>query len=106
MYNFEDLDLVILMNTLIEYSSNYNETTESLWFYSKNEDTSFNDGIASNNDIKSFEYETRLLRNTEADRAKKILRNATIDVSLKHWSNFWRSLEMPLINWKIELKLK
>ena len=84
MYNFEDLDLVILMNTLIEYSSNYNETTESLWFYSKNEDTSFNDGIASNNDIKSFEYETRLLRNTEADRAKKILRNATIDVSLKH----------------------
>ena len=84
MYNFEDLDLVILMNTLIEYSSNYNETTESLWFYSKNEETSFNDDIANNNDIKSFEYETRLLRNTEADRGNEILRNATIDVSLKH----------------------
>ena len=72
------------MNILIEYSSNYNETTESLWFYSKNEETSFNDDIANNNDIKSFEYETRLLRNTEADRANEILRNATIDVSLKH----------------------
>ena len=94
------------MNILIEYSSNYNETTESLWFYSKNEETSFNDDIANNNDIKSFEYETRLLRNTEADRGNEILRNATIYVSLKHWSNFWRSLEMPLINWKIELKLK
>ena len=72
------------MNILIEYSPNYNETTESLWFYSKNEETSFNDDIANNNDIKSFEYETRLLRNTEADRANEILRNATIDVSLKH----------------------
>ena len=72
------------MNILIEYSSNYNETTESLWFYSKNEETSFNDDIANNNDIKSFEYETRLLRNTEADRGNEILRNATIDVSLKH----------------------
>ena len=72
------------MNILIEYSSNYNDTTESLWFYSKNEETSFNDDIANNNDIKSFEYETRLLRNAEADRANEILRNATIDVSLKH----------------------
>ena len=72
------------MNILIEYSSNYNETTESLWFYSKNEETSFNDDIANNNDIKSFEYETRLLRNTEADRGNEVLRNATIDVSLKH----------------------
>ena len=31
----EDLDLVMPMNTLIEYSSNYSETTRSLWSNSK-----------------------------------------------------------------------
>ena len=34
----EDLDLVIPMYNLIEYSSYYSETTGSLWFYSKDED--------------------------------------------------------------------
>ena len=31
----EDLDLVIPIYNLIEYSSNYSEATGSLWFYSK-----------------------------------------------------------------------
>ena len=35
-----------------------------------------------------------------------ILKNATIAVPLKYLSKFWRSLEMPLINCKMELKLK
>ena len=30
---------------LIEYSSNYSETTESLWFFSKDEATDFNSDI-------------------------------------------------------------
>ena len=34
------------------------------------------------------------------------LQKATIAVLLKYLSNFWRSLEMPLINCKVELKLK
>ena len=29
----------------------------------------------------------------------------TITVPLKYLSNFWRWLEMPLISWKVELKL-
>ena len=33
------------MNNLIEYSSNYSETTGSLWFYSKDEATEFNNDI-------------------------------------------------------------
>ena len=37
--NAEDLNLVIPMYKLIEYSSNYSETTGSLWFYSKDEAT-------------------------------------------------------------------
>ena len=53
-----------------------------------------------------YQCRAKLLGNTEADWANKILKNATIAVPLKHLSNFWRSLEMSLINCKIELKLK
>ena len=35
-----------------------------------------------------------------------ILKNVTISVPLKNLSNFWRSLEIKLINGKIKLKLK
>ena len=38
----EDLDLVMPIYNLIQYSSNYSETTGSLWFYSKDETTNFN----------------------------------------------------------------
>ena len=45
----EDLNLVMSIYNLIEYSSNYCETTGSLWFYSTDEATNFNADIASNN---------------------------------------------------------
>ena len=38
--------------------------------------------------------------------ANGILENATIAVPLKYLSNLWRSLEMPLVNFKIDLELK
>ena len=34
---------------LTEYSSNYSETTRSLWFYSKDEANNFNNNIANTN---------------------------------------------------------
>ena len=37
----ENLDLVMPIYNLIEYSTNYSETTGSLWFYSNNEATNF-----------------------------------------------------------------
>ena len=52
----KDLDLVMPMSNLTEYSSNYSETTGSLWFYSKDEATNFNAGITNSNDVKSFKY--------------------------------------------------
>ena len=94
------------MYNLLEYGSNYSETIGSLWFYSKDEATNFNTDIANNNNFKYFEYKNKLLGNTVADGANGILRNATTAVPLKHLSNFWRSLEMLLINCKIELNLK
>ena len=62
----EELDLVMPMYILIEYSSNYSETIESLWFYSIDEATDFNEDIAINNNFKSFMYKAKLLGNTPA----------------------------------------
>ena len=36
---------------MIEYSSDYSETTGSLWFYSKDEATNFNANIANDNNF-------------------------------------------------------
>ena len=94
---------------LIENSSNYFEATGSFWFYSKDEATDFNADIANNNNLKSFEYKTKLLgtivSQPNSNQANGILRNATIAFPLKYLGNFWTPLEMPLINCKVELKL-
>ena len=51
----------------------------------------------------SIKYKANLIGNTEADGTKK---GVKIAVPLKYLSNFWRPLEMPLINCKVELSLK
>ena len=43
----EDIDLAMSVYNLIEYSSSYSETTESLWFYFEDEATNFNADIAN-----------------------------------------------------------
>ena len=103
----ENLDLVMPMYNLIQYSSNYSETTGNLWLHSKNERTNFNADITDTNDFKSLKFKAKLLGNRVAqpnpNHANGI---ATIAIPLKYLSNFWRSLEMPLINWNVELRLK
>ena len=59
----KDLDLVMPMYILIEYSSNYSETAGSLWFYSKDEAIGFNADIANTNNFKSLMYKAKLLEN-------------------------------------------
>ena len=51
----------------------------------------------------SFKYKANLTANTEPNGAKK---GVKIAVPLKYLSNFQRSLEMPLINCKVELSWK
>ena len=55
----EMLNLVKPMYNLIEYNSNYSETTGSLWFYSKDEATDYNADIANDNNFKSFKYKAK-----------------------------------------------
>ena len=56
IYDAEDLYVVMPMYNLKEYSPSYSETTESLWFCSKDEATDFNADIAKINNFKYFMY--------------------------------------------------
>ena len=57
-------------------------------------------------DSSSFKYKSSILGNlVAAAGANGVLENAKIVVPLKYLSNFFRSLEMPLINCKIHLEL-
>ena len=62
--------------------------------------------IANDDNFKCVKCKTKLLGNTATGGAYGILINAAIAVLLKYLSIFWRSLEMPLIKCKVELKLK
>ena len=44
------------MYNLLEYSSNYSDTTAILWFYFKDKATNFNANIEDDNAFKSFKY--------------------------------------------------
>ena len=99
--------VVILMYNLLEYSKNYKKTTESLWNYYRDEPNSII-GRKNNNvnysieDSKSFDYKTSIIWKLEGiDRTKDV----EIFVPLKYLSNFWRTLDMPLINCEINLIL-
>ena len=98
------------MYNLLECSLNCSDTTGSLWFYSKDEIINFNADIANNAAFKFCKYKIKWLEDTVAqsapDNGDGILKNATIAIPVKYVSNFWRSLEMPLINSKVKLKLK
>ena len=51
IYDAEDLDLIMTINNLIEYGSNFSQINESLWFYTKDESTNFDADIANTNDF-------------------------------------------------------
>ena len=61
----DDLDLVMLMYNLIEYSSNFSDLISSTWHDSKDEATRFNTDI-NTDAFKSFKYKAKLLGNTVA----------------------------------------
>ena len=50
----EDLDLVMSMCKLVKYRSIYSKTIGNLWFYSKDESTTFDADIANINNFKSI----------------------------------------------------
>ena len=96
------INIAMPMYNLIEDSDDYSDTSESLWGF-KRDDVVNNADVTNNDHAPSFKYKASLTTNTEANVTKK---GVKIAVPLKYLSNFWRSLEMPLINCKVELSLK
>ena len=85
-------------------------TLRSLWNYCRDE---VNDSADKNNDANysrinnnktttrtSFEYNTKLVGSTPGNGGRL---DAEFVVPLKYFSNFWRSLDLPLINCETEL---
>ena len=116
--NAEDLDIVMPMYNLLEYSKNYRKTTGSLWNYYRDDPNNlptdnYNADPLTNSE--SFKYKSSITgktsnanqedgENTEQGNTKT-KKNLEIVVPLKHLSNFWRTLDMPLINCEVSLTL-
>ena len=107
-YNAENLDIVMPMYNLLQYSDNYYKRSGNLWNNYRDE---INDSANENNDVnnyrinnnktttsKSFEYKTKIIRRMPNDI--NIL-DAEVVVPLKYLSNIWRSLDLPLTNCEI-----
>ena len=77
--NAHDIDIVIPMYNLIEYSDNYSKTSGSLWLYYKDDP---NDNIIQS---ESFKSKVKITGKTPADRNTK---DVEIIVPLKYLSNF------------------
>ena len=104
----EFLDFFMAMYNMIEYR--IIEPTGSLWFYSNNEATDFDNNAVNTNKFKFFKDKAKLLGNPVVqptlNQANGSLENATITVLVKYLTIFWRSLQLSVINCKVELKLR
>ena len=99
----ENLDIIMPMYNLKEYLDNYEDSSATLYQYKPDEPPDNNVDLTANNS-ESFKYKVNLLGNPVVTN-RIVKRNLKIVVPLKYSSNFFRSLEMPLINCKIKLKL-
>ena len=96
--NAEDLDVVMPMYNLLEYSKNYKKTVGSWWNYYRHKSSN---PLSSNSE--SFKYKASIVGKTPEDNDS--LMNAKVVILLKHLSNFWRALNIPLIYCEVELIL-
>ena len=110
--NAEYIDIVMPMYNLIEYSDNYSKTSGSLWQYCKEIPAVNNAGnivdFNGANATDSFNFKTKITGQTAANNNNGNIAgrvDVEIMVPLKYLSNFWRTLEMPLINCEVELIL-
>ena len=105
--NAKDIDIVMPMYNLIEYSDNYAKTAGSLWQYCKDiqaRNANANDEITeftAGSLTDSFNFKLKITGQTGNGGTKDV----EIIVPLKYLSNFWRTLEMPLINCEVNLIL-
>ena len=125
----DDLDIVMPIYNLLEYSKNFRKTIGSLYNYYRDElnvDANLNN-FANNNVVSSnsFQYKNKIIGNTynvnstivpaaggarvanpnyDANNSGK--KNVELAIPLKYLGNFWRALDIPLISCEVCLELK
>ena len=125
----DDLDIVMPMYDLLEYSKNYRKTIGSLYNYYRDElnDNANLNNFANNNVVSSnsFQYKNKIIGNTynidstivpaaggarvsnpkyNANNSGK--KNVELAILLKYLGNFWRALNMPCISCEVSVELK
>ena len=110
----DDLDIVMPMYNLLEYSKNYKKTIGSLYNYYRDElggNDNDNDNTVNSD---TFRYKNKITGNTyNVDAGAQVYdvnKNGTqkmeLTIPLKYLSNFWRTLNIPLISCEVFLELK
>ena len=115
--NSNKLDVIMNMYNLIEYSDNYEDSTASLYQFKRQEPFA-NSVNLTVDDSSSLKYKLGVLetatnttindagsRVLNANENNPVWKNAKIIVLLKYISSFFRSLELPLTNAKLFIKL-
>ena len=114
----DDLDIVMPMYNLLEYSKNYRKTIGSLYNYYRDElsDDADNDNFDNIKVVNSeaFKYKNKIIGNTYNvdagadgyDANKNGKQEVEIAIPLKYLRNFWRALNIPLISCEVSLELK
>ena len=107
--NAEDLDIVMPMYNLLKYSKNYEKTSGSLFNYYRDEPKEHTIGVGnyavniSIRNSKSFDYKAKIVGSLADGELER--QDVTIAIPLKYLGNFWRILDIPLINCEITLIL-
>ena len=81
---------------LVEHSNNYSKTSGSLWQYYRDD--------PNNNMTRSESFKSKI-KITGKTPAVGNTKDVEIIVPLKYLSNFWRTLEMRLINCEVNIIL-
>ena len=92
----QNINIAMPMYNLIEYSDNYSDTSGSLWQFKRDEIEGDVDLTADNS--SSFKQKSNFIGDTDADESNRKKEGVKIAIPLKYLSNFWISLEIPLIN--------
>ena len=100
----DDLDIVMPMYNLLEYSKNYRKTIGSLYNYYRdelsdnaNDDNFSNIKVVNSNTLK---YKNKIINNTNNAGTKDI----ELAIPLKYLGNFWSTLNIPLISREVSLE--
>ena len=108
--NADDLDIVMSMYNLLEYSKTYRKTIGSLYNYYRDElsddadDNNFDNIKAVNSN--TFKYKNKITGNTynvdAGAQGYDVNKNGTQEIELaiplNYLGNFWRALNIPLIS--------